>query len=90
MAKPKLKTTMSTKGQVILPKVLRDKRRWTPGTELTVEETADGILLKAAPLFAPTRLDDVAGCLAYEGPPKTIEEMDEAILEEARRRYAGD
>ena len=90
MSTPKLKTTVSTKGQVILPKALRDRRNWKPGTELTVEETADGVLLKAAPLFAPTRLEDVAGCLAYKGPAKTIEEMDEAILDEVRRRYAGD
>ena len=90
MSTPKLKTTVSTKGQVILPKALRDRRNWKPGTELTVEETADGVLLKAAPLFAPTRLEDVAGCLAYKGPTKTIEEMDEAILDEVRRRYAGD
>ena len=29
-----LKTTLSTKGQVTLPKSLRRKRRWEPGTQL--------------------------------------------------------
>lgn len=33
-----------------------------------VEETPDGVLLKAAPLFKPTRHEDVAGMLAYDGP----------------------
>ena len=28
-----------------------------------------------------TKLDDVAGCLAYQGEAKTIEEMNEAIQE---------
>ena len=30
----KLTTTVSTKGQVILPKAIRDQRRWPAGTEL--------------------------------------------------------
>jgi len=81
-------TTVSTKGQVILPKAIRQRRNWAPGTRLVVEETADGVLLKAAPAFAPTRPEDVAGMLAYRGPPKTLAEMDAAITAEVRRRRA--
>jgi len=44
-----------------------------------VEDTPDGVLLKAAPVFAPTRPEDVAGMLAYRGAPKTLKEMDAAI-----------
>ena len=51
-----------------------------------VEETADGVLLKSAPYFAPTKLDDVAGMLKYDGPPISLEDMDAAIVAEARRR----
>jgi len=83
-----LTTTVSTKGQVILPKAIRERRHWAAGTQLIVEETADGVLLRSAPLFAPTRPEDVAGMLAYKGKPKTIEEMDAAIEEEIRRRHA--
>ena len=81
-------TTVSTKGQVILPKAIRERRKWDAGTRLVVEETADGVLLKPAPLFKPTRPEDVAGMLAYSGPPKTIEEMDAAITEEVKARRA--
>lgn len=81
-------TTVSTKGQVILPKAIRERRKWTAGTRLIVEETADGVLLKPAPLFAPTRPEDVFGMLRYSGPPKTIEEMDAAIAAEVKRRRA--
>jgi AbrB family looped-hinge helix DNA binding protein len=81
-------TRVSTKGQVILPKAIRQRRKWGPGTRLIVEETPDGVLLKPAPLFAPTRPEDVAGMLAYKGPPKTLEEMDAAITAEIRRRHA--
>jgi AbrB family looped-hinge helix DNA binding protein len=31
-----LTTTVSTKGQVILPKAVRDSRHWTAGTRLVV------------------------------------------------------
>jgi AbrB family looped-hinge helix DNA binding protein len=81
-------TTLSTKGQVILPKAIRERRKWASGTRLLVEETADGVLLKPMPLFAPTRPQDVFGMLRYSGPPKTVEEMDEAIAAEVKRRHA--
>lgn len=83
-----LTTTVSTKGQVILPKTIRQRRHWEPGTRLVVEDTPDGVLLKAAPVLAPTRPEDVAGMLAYRGPPKTLEEMDAAITAEVTRRRA--
>lgn len=54
-------TRVSTKGQVILPKAVRVKRNWPAGAELVVEDTPEGVLLKAAPVFPPTRFEDVAG-----------------------------
>ncbi len=90
MAIPKtdrLTTTVSTKGQIILPKAIRDKRRWDNGTRLTVQDTPEGVLLTSTPVFPPTRLEDVVGMLKYEGPPVSIAEMDEAVGEMFRRRY---
>jgi AbrB family looped-hinge helix DNA binding protein len=84
---PKITTTVSTKGQVILPKAIRGRRHWHAGTRLVVEDTPDGVLLKAAPFFKPTRTEDVFGMLAYEGPAKTLAEMDAAVAEEVRRRH---
>ena len=81
-------TTVSAKGQVILPKAIRERRNWAPGTRLVVEDTTDGVLLKAAPVFAPTRPEDVAGMLACRGRPKTLEEMDAAITAEVKQRRA--
>ncbi len=37
-------------------------------------------------VFPPTRIEDVAGCLAHTGPAKTIGEMDAAVLRHARER----
>jgi AbrB family looped-hinge helix DNA binding protein len=81
-------TTVSTKGQVILPKAIRQRRNWQPGTRLMVEDTPEGVLLTAASAFAPTRPADVAGMLAYSKPPKTLEKMDAAITSEVTRRRA--
>ncbi|MDP8993491.1 MAG: AbrB/MazE/SpoVT family DNA-binding domain-containing protein [Pseudomonadota bacterium] len=82
----RLTTTVSTKGQVILPKTVRQRRRWEAGTRLTVEDTEEGVLLTAAPLFAATEIGDVFGSLRFDGPAKTVEEMDAAVAAEARRR----
>jgi len=84
----KLTTTLSTKGQVILPAEIRRRRHWDVGTKLMVEDTPDGVLLKAAPLFAPTKMEDVFGSLPHDGPPMTLEEMDAAIEAEVMRRHA--
>jgi len=86
----KLTTTVSTKGQVILPSVIRQRREWGAGTRLTVEETAEGVLLKPAPAFPETRPEDVFGALPHQGKPKTLAQMDAGVLAEARRRHAGD
>ncbi|MBR0966117.1 AbrB/MazE/SpoVT family DNA-binding domain-containing protein [Bradyrhizobium diazoefficiens] len=83
-------TTVSTKQQVILPSAIRQRRECGAGTRLTVEETPEVVLLKPAPAFAETRPKDVFGVLAYKGKPKTLEEMDVAVLAEATRRHARD
>lgn len=82
----KLTTIVSTKGQVILPKIIRDRRHWDSGTKLVVEDTDDGVLLKPVPLFEATTIAQVAGMLAYRGKAKSIQEMDEAVAREAKRR----
>lgn len=82
----RLTTIVSTKGQVILPKGIRQRRQWEAGTRLTVEDTEEGVLLKAAPLFAPTEIGAVFGSLPFPGKAKTVAQMKEAVAAEARRR----
>jgi AbrB family looped-hinge helix DNA binding protein len=82
-------TVVSTKGQVILPKAVRDLLHWDAGTRLAVEHMAEGVLLTPiAAAFAPTLAADVFGCLSYKGKAKSIEQMDAAVAKEARRRHA--
>ena len=86
MARVPLTTVMSTKGQVILPKAIREQRRWPAGTRLSVEDTEAGVVLKPAPLFATTTVASLFGSLEHGGPAKSIAEMDAAVAAEAKRR----
>ena len=80
-------TRLSTKGQIILPKNVRESRAWGPGTEFTVEERSDGVLLRPASRFPATDLKQVAGCLRTKGKSRTPEQMRTAIGREAMRRH---
>lgn len=80
-------TRLSTKGQIILPKNIRTARAWGPGTEFTVEETSDGILLRASRRFPETRLDEVVGCLRSKRKPITPAQIQSAINREVKRRH---
>jgi AbrB family looped-hinge helix DNA binding protein len=79
-------TRLSSKGQVILPKSVRDEHHWNVGTEFAVESMGDGVLLRPLNAVAHTRLDEVAGSLRVAGPARTVEEMHAVIVAEVGRR----
>jgi AbrB family looped-hinge helix DNA binding protein len=80
-------TRLSTKGQIILPKNIRESREWEPGTEFIVEETSEGVLLRPAARFPAVELDQVVGCLPYQGKAKTVAEMNAAISGSMAQRH---
>lgn len=80
------KTRLSSKGQVIIPKAVRDALDWRPGMTFDICAQGDGVLVRPSRPFSQASLDDVAGCLQWSGPPIAIEEMAAAIAKEARRR----
>jgi AbrB family looped-hinge helix DNA binding protein len=80
-------TKLSTKGQVILPKAIRDSRAWDVGTEFTVEDVGEGILLRPLHRIRETTLDQVAGCLKYTGPRKSIAQMNASIAQQVKKRH---
>lgn len=77
-------TVLSSKGQIIIPKPIRNARHWVPGQRLEVIDTEEGILLKPAMPFQQTSLDEVASCLKYQGKAKSIKDMEEAIRKGAK------
>jgi AbrB family looped-hinge helix DNA binding protein len=80
-------TRLSTKGQIILPKNIRVSRAWVPGTEFTIEEAGDGILLRPVARFPNADLEEVAGCLRPKGKSKTPAQMRSAIGRQVIRRH---
>jgi len=72
-------TSISNKGQVIIPEHIRREKNWKTGQELILTEIDDGILLKSVSPFRPTTLEEVARCLPYHGTAKTLAEMDAGI-----------
>lgn len=77
-------TTLSSKGQVIIPKTLRAALRWAPGTQLEVHDTPEGVLLRPAVLAPkaslPEGLAAIRRRVAYAGPTVSLEDMDAAVL----------
>jgi AbrB family looped-hinge helix DNA binding protein len=79
-------TKLSSKGQIVLPKRLRESRNWQPGTKFAIEEGKEGLLLRPLLPFPPTRLEDVIGCLPYRGKPKTLRQMRKAVEDRLKER----
>ena len=80
-------TRLSSKGQVIIPKTIRETYRWAMGQEFIVEDTGEGILLRPKSPFPRTTVEEVAGCLKYSGPPKTLEQMEDAIKKGVQEQW---
>lgn len=82
-------TTLSTKGQVVIPKALREACGWQPGISLTVEAVPQGLLLRPAKpaLFAqPCTLEEVLDAIAYDGPPLSDDDIARALHTEGQRQ----
>ena len=82
-------TRLSSKGQVIIPKAIRDSHHWENGLEFQVIDTGEGILLKPRMPFAETELADVAGMLHGKVTPKSDPEIEDAMNRDIRRAWRG-
>ncbi|PSB17145.1 AbrB family transcriptional regulator [filamentous cyanobacterium CCP1] len=74
-------TRLSSQGQVVIPAALRAVHHWEAGQELVAIDVGDGILLKPKKPFPETTLAQVAGCLKYQGTPKSLDELENAICQ---------
>ena len=80
-------TTLSSKGQVIIPKEVRAAHQWSAGTEFIVEDLGNAILLRPRSPFPPTNLEAGLGCTGYKGARHSVEEMQQGIDDELRRAW---
>lgn len=77
---------LSTKGQLVVPKEIRQRHGWTEGTDLVLEDRGDGVLVRLARQLRETALEDLVGCTGYKGPAKTLADMEAGIASGARKR----
>jgi AbrB family looped-hinge helix DNA binding protein len=80
-------TKLSTKGQIVIPKELRDAKKWAVGMDIEVVDTPDGVLLRPKAPPKPYALDDVIGILRGHGKPISDAELRQAAAAGAVARY---
>ncbi|KPF67302.1 hypothetical protein IP88_12390 [alpha proteobacterium AAP81b] len=77
--------SLSAKGQIVIPKTVRDRLRWAPGMRFDIVERGRSVTLnprRDAPAFAPSTLDALRAFPAAT-PAQSIEAisgLDDAAL----------
>ncbi|WP_310498031.1 AbrB/MazE/SpoVT family DNA-binding domain-containing protein [Sandarakinorhabdus sp.] len=74
-------TQLSAKGQIVIPKPVRDAHDWRPGMAFEVIDRPDGILLRPTTASAKqlTLAEFRALLPVHQGPAVSITNMDAAI-----------
>jgi AbrB family looped-hinge helix DNA binding protein len=79
-------TRLSSKGQLVLPKAIRDADDCAEGTEFIVERVPEGVLLRPVRPLPVTRLEDIVGCAGYRGRTRSVTDMQRAIAKGVKAR----
>lgn len=85
-------TRLSAKGQVVIPKGVRERLGWADGAELRIVEHAGSVTLEPVPSQKSGRTtEEILAAIdarrSYRGPPLSIEDMDRGVREAVARRY---
>lgn len=72
--------TLSSKGQLVIPKELRRSAQLQAGDQFAVSYVEGEIRLRPLPAPAVSSLDAVAGCLAKPGRKRLSEEQTQAAI----------
>jgi AbrB family looped-hinge helix DNA binding protein len=81
-----MRTRLSTKGQLIIPKAIRERHGWSPGSELALEDHGDAVVIRSVKHGPETTFEELVGCIGYRGPARSLEDMEAAIARGARER----
>jgi AbrB family looped-hinge helix DNA binding protein len=76
---------LSSKGQFILPKAIRDRHHWETGTEFIIIDRGEDLVIKPSRVFPSTELESPETPSIYQGKPLSLEDMNRAVLAEAAR-----
>ena len=67
--------TLSSKGQLVIPRRIREALNWTPGVELTIVQTGQGVMIQRKQQRTGKRFVDLIGTVPYDGPPLSDEAL---------------
>jgi AbrB family looped-hinge helix DNA binding protein len=82
------RTLLSSKGQVVIPKAVRDALHLEPGTEFTVKTQDNQVILQPVKSKKRFTARDLAGSIPYTGPALSIKEMEAAISRRIRKEWS--
>jgi len=80
-----MKSKLTSKGRITLPKALRDDLHLKTGDRIAFERKDDGSYVLRPKTVSIASLKGILKD-KYKGSPKTLEEIEEAIVENAGRR----
>ena len=66
---------LSSKGQIVIPKEIRDSLHWDTGVELTLVASADGVVLQTRQKKPKQDINSLRGMLQSTISPLSIEEL---------------
>lgn len=79
------RTTLSAKGQVVIPKDVRHRLMLMPGDRLDVVERPDGVLLRKSTRKNSESFEEITARIRarvkYDGAVVSIEEMDQSVAD---------
>lgn len=81
-------TRLSSKGQIVLPKSVRERHQWRAGTCFVIKTTPEGVLLQPVKALPETRIEALFGTVRWNGPRRSLADMDQVIEREIKRRRA--
>ncbi|HIJ80959.1 MAG TPA: AbrB/MazE/SpoVT family DNA-binding domain-containing protein [Desulfuromonadales bacterium] len=74
---------LSSKGQFVLPKSVRDRHHWQAGTRLVVIDRGEEVVIKSAEPFAATTFEAPDAPSVYRGTRLSLDDMKRAVAAEA-------
>lgn len=79
-----MKTTIDAAGRLVVPKSLRDQFHLAPGSELEIEPTSDGVIIR--PVDRGPALVNREGVLVHHGPQTTDLDITAFVRQERESR----
>jgi AbrB family looped-hinge helix DNA binding protein len=82
-----MKTTIDAAGRLVVPKPLREQFHLAPGSEVEIEPSGDGVIIRSAD--RNPALVDRAGVLVHHGPRTMMIDVAAFVRQERESRARG-